>query len=239
MEIRPASDLDGDGDETGGIPRVDPSEISAARAAEFGNDSGNSSRGPGESRSERAKRAWETRRANGNAPAVKTDAKSGGSTGKKTHAPLSANSIEFALTGIHALLAAGLSAPELVLQEAEAKVIAENVVAVARHYDLQASAKATDWGNLVVSLGVVYGGRVVAITVRKTAEIKSKRNSPEPILSPKAPIQSPMNAVTKPPENVTIHHPNAAGQPNGANPPTRPKTREDDKFLNEIEPAMF
>lgn len=238
MEIRPA-DSDGEPEGgTGGIPRVNPSDVSAARAAEFGsvaNDSGK----PGESRSERAKRAWETRRANGNAPAAKlaTDARKPASA--KTRTPLNVNSIEFALTGIHALLAASLATPELDLKDGEAKIIAENIVAVARHYDLQASEKATDWGNLVVSLGIVYGGRVVAIMSRTNAEAKVKRGHGNPILATQPAAPASPASVRPSPEKVTIHHPTAAGLPNGAAPLTRPRTPQDDAFLNELEPAMF
>lgn len=142
--------------------------------------------------------------------------------------PLSVNSVEFALTGIHALLAAGLAAPELELKEAEAKTVAENIVAVARHYDLQQTAKATDWGNLIVSLGIVYGGRVIAITTRTNREAAARRAS-----------GAPMGVVVNTaPSHVRVEHPKAAGAPGGAQPLTRPKTEADQALLNEVEPMM-
>lgn len=128
--------------------------------------------------------------------------------------------------------------PELDLKDGEAKIIAENVVAVARHYDLQASEKATDWGNLVISLGIVYGGRVIAIASRTNAETKAKRGHGNPILQTQPAAPAPAS-VRPSPDKVTIHHPTAAGPPNGASPLTRPRTPQDDAFLNELEPAMF
>jgi hypothetical protein len=231
----------GTGNEAGGtegpadsLPRINPSDVSAARLAEFAGDSGNTADSrPGESRSDRAKRAWATRRANGNAPEAKErPAVNAAPRAEKKGSPLSVNSVEFALSGIHALLAAGLAAPELALQEAEAKIVAENIVAVARHYDLQATAKATDWGNLIVSLGVVYGGRIVAITARKSAEAKARRGHGNPVLQTGA-------APPARDGRVTVQHPIAAGVPGGAMPGTRPKTRADDALLNEVEAAMF
>lgn len=231
MATATGATLDGNGDEAIRIPIVNPSDVSAARAAEFGSDSDDAGSRSGESRSERAKRAWETRRANGNAPAAKTDAKPK-QAGATPRIALSVNSIEFALTGIHALLAAGMAAPELALQPAEATIVAQNIVAVARHYDLQASAKATDWGNLIVSLGVVYGPRVVALAVRKGNEAKTRGHG-TPRVAP-APPQAPTPTQTPAPAAAGSNAPPAT-----AKVPTRPSTREDDALLNEVEPAMF
>lgn len=146
--------------------------------------------------------------------------------------PLSVNSVQFSLTGIHALLAVALSAPELVLSDTEAETIAKNVVAVAKHYDLQQSAKATDWGNLILSLGVVYGGRMVSIYARN----KAARPPKKPPAGFSQVQQPPAPAA---PSHIRVDHPNAAGPPSGATPLTRKATVEDQAMLNEIEPAMF
>lgn len=140
---------------------------------------------------------------------------------------LDVNSIQFALTGIHALLAVGMSAPELTLTDTEAETVAKNVVAVARHYDLQQTAKATDWGNLIVSLGVVYGGRLMSIGFRKQAEKKARgagvRLNPSPVAA--APTQP---TVRVPP----------VGQQTPGMPSTRPKNDADLALLNEVETFM-
>ncbi len=138
---------------------------------------------------------------------------------------LDVNSIQFALSGIHALLAVGLSSPELNLSDAEAETVAKNIVAVGRHYDLQQTAKATDWGNLVVSLGVVYGGRFMSIGMRQSAEKKAARAvvnlNPRPVAA----------APTQP--SVTV--PAAGKQAPPGMPPTRPKNDADLAMLNEQE----
>lgn len=137
---------------------------------------------------------------------------------------LDVNSIQFALSGIHALLAVGLSSPELTLSDTEAETVAKNIVAVGRHYDLQQTAKATDWGNLVVSLGVVYGGRFMSIGMRKSAERKAAGRgvnlNPRPVAA--APTQP---TVTTP----------AAGKAAPGMPTTRPKNDADLALLNEQE----
>jgi hypothetical protein len=120
-------------------------------------------------------------------------------------------------------LAAGLAAPELELSETEAETVSKNIVAVARHYDLQQTAKATDWGNLVVSLGVVYGGRIIRISARKKAEGKAKRGGVAPGVGFPAPAPSaPTQSAPRPSGKEHI-------------PGARPKTDADLALLNEVE----
>jgi hypothetical protein len=121
----------------------------------------------------------------------------------------------------------------LALQPAEATIVAQNIVAVARHYDLQASAKATDWGNLIVSLGVVYGPRVVAVSSRKATEAKVRRGHGTPSVAP-APPQAPQPQVVTP---APLQQ--SAPVETASKVPTRAATRADDALLNEIEAAMF
>src|SRR5271165_4658290 len=110
--------------------------------------------------------------------------------------PLDVNSVTFSLTGIHALLAAGLSSPELIMSESEAKIIASNAAAVMRHYDLQASQKAIDWGNLVVALGAFYGPRFISIGVRKRAEARERRHQ-NPGVRVASPVPSPPSSAAR------------------------------------------
>lgn len=142
---------------------------------------------------------------------------------------LDVNSIQFALTGIHALLAAGLHAPELELSEAEAETVSKSIVAVSRHYDLQQTQKATDWGNLVVSLGVVYGGRIIRISARTSAEKKAKRGATAANtgFTPTAPNVAPQQPQTAAP---VINAKMGVA--------TRQKTAADDALLNEVEPFL-
>lgn len=136
---------------------------------------------------------------------------------------LDVNSIQFALTGIHALLAVAMSAPELELEASESETVAKNIVAVGRHYDLQQTAKATDWGNLIVSLGVVYGGRFMRIGIRRKAENKGKARDVKP-----------GTGFVPTPPNRAPGQPQTQAPPNGING-SRPKTTDDLRLLDEIE----
>lgn len=140
------------------------------------------------------------------------------------------NSVQFALTGIHALLAAGMHAPELELSETEAETVAKNIVAVTRHYDLQQTQKATDWGNLVVSLGVVYGGRIIRISARTRSEKAARRGA---TAASTGFSTAPVNHA---PQQPQVREPPKQGPP--APVATRPRTREDDELLNEQEPFL-
>jgi hypothetical protein len=86
------------------------------------------------------------------------------------------------LSGIHALLAVSLSAPELNLTEHETKVLAENIAAVGKHYDLVASQKSIDWFNLIMACTTIYGTRIIAIGKRSAGTRKAKPtpNAPMP-----------------------------------------------------------
>lgn len=150
-------------------------------------------------------------------------------TSKVAKGSIDVNSVQFALTGIHALLAAGMAAPELELSETEAETVAKNIVAVTRHYDLQQTAKATDWGNLVVSLGVVYGGRLIRISARRKVEKAARRGA-----------TAPGTGFNPAPVNHAPQQPQVREPPRPAPAPvaSRPRTREDDALLNEVEPFL-
>jgi hypothetical protein len=142
--------------------------------------------------------------------------------------PVDVNSITFSLTGIHALLAAGLSAPELMMTEDEGKIIGNAAAAVARHYDLQASQKAIDWGNLCVALSAFYGPRVMAISVRRKQERAEKRQQQQPGV-----VAQPVSAA-RPPGG------NGAAKPTGAPLRTHtPSEAEKVALLNETVTPMF
>ena len=154
-----------------------------------------------------------------------------GSVNKQKDKTLSVDGIVFSLTGIHALLAAALQAPELVLSQQEAEYVAKSYTAVARHYDMQASQKAVDIGNLVVTIGIVYGSRLVSIGARRKAARDAKRAGTPAVVVQPAPAAPPRAATGQP----TVR----AGGPNGAAPLTRPKSEADNAMLDEIPVPMF
>jgi hypothetical protein len=202
------------------IPSVDPIEITAAAASDSDGSSPLGYLANGQPR-QRRRRTQEQIAADKAAgierprPIVAT----------QKNPSLSVNSIQFSLTGIHALLAAGFHAPEMELTEAEAKTFSENIIAVARHYDLQQTQKATDIGNLVVSLGIIYGGRAIRISSRLNAENTRRRQQA-------AAHNMGLSAV------ATVTNPQPPNQGNGAKPPpvaTRAKVDADLALLNEHE----
>jgi hypothetical protein len=73
------------------------------------------------------------------------------------------------------MLAAICKTPELELGKEESENLANATANVAKHYDITASEKALDWGNLCLTLGVVYGPRFVMINARRKEERAAKR----------------------------------------------------------------
>src|SRR5271165_240215 len=141
-----------------------------------------------------------------------------GSVNKQKDKTLSVDGIVFSLTGIHALLAAALQAPELVLSQQEAEYVAKSYTAV-------------DIGNLVVTIGIVYGSRLVSIGARRKAARDAKRAGTPAVVVQPAPAAPPRAATGQP----TVR----AGGPNGAAPLTRPKSEADNAMLDEIPIPMF
>lgn len=48
---------------------------------------------------------------------------------------------------------------------------------VMQHYNIKASQKAVDWGNLVLTCTIIYGGKFHALNERVKAEKLAKKNS--------------------------------------------------------------
>ncbi len=153
----------------------------------------------------------------------------------KTANAVDANAIKFSLSGIHALLAAFLSTPEIALNETEADLMSKSIANVQRHYNWQASQKAMDWGNAVVAIGGIYSLKLMAVTARRNAEGKARRAS-APAMN--VPVEAP--SMKNDGTTRTVHHPTAAGKPNGAAPQTRKAEMADMVMLDEpSEMAIF
>lgn len=95
----------------------------------------------------------------------------------KTEAKLDLNSLNFTLFFAHELLAKATKTPEIALDELEAKRMAECCMNVMQHYNIKASQKAIDWGNLILTGGIIYAGKFNAIKTRQNAEAKAKKES--------------------------------------------------------------
>lgn len=76
------------------------------------------------------------------------------------------------------MAAAAIKVPELMLEESEAKKIAEAGAKVASHYNVIASPKTVDWVNFCMVLGMVYGTRLVAVRARLHTEAAAKKPQP-------------------------------------------------------------
>ena len=60
-----------------------------------------------------------------------------------------------------------LKTPELAIDNAEAKLLAEAVNAVQQHYQIEASETTILWANLIGAMVAVYGPRAIAIAAKK------------------------------------------------------------------------
>lgn len=94
---------------------------------------------------------------------------------------LDVNGCKAILLSIHTMLAAFTGAPEWAMDEKEAQAVAEAGVNVSRHYNVATTQKALDWTNFAMTLGAVYGTRLVAASrrKRKTKEDMSAGNAPQ------------------------------------------------------------
>ena len=153
---------DGDAFEGDNIPGVylDPANLITGKrpSGNNGDDRGASGDSPGDGGTAPKRR--------GRQPGTKNKPKSA------VDVKSQAAGIEKLLLSLHTLAAAGLKYPELLLDQAEAKSLAEAIANVERHYSFGLSEKSADWGNLMLALGTVYGTRAMAIKWRLDQENK-------------------------------------------------------------------
>jgi hypothetical protein len=90
------------------------------------------------------------------------------------------------------------SAPELMLDDAEAKAMSEGILAVQSHYNFSASAEVMAWANLAFILFGIYGPRIMLIHERKKEDKSKKKSKGEKIDSP--------NVTTLYPDGLIVPH---------------------------------
>lgn len=78
------------------------------------------------------------------------------------------------LLSTHHILAAALQTPELALQKAEAKGLADALAEVSSHYPMAIDPKTMAWVNLATCVGITYGPRVYMIRKRMEADSAAK-----------------------------------------------------------------
>lgn len=82
--------------------------------------------------------------------------------------------IEKLLLSLHTMAAVGFQAPELVLAQDDAKLLAEAMVDVAEQYSVTVDPKVAAWAKLCMVAGTIYGGRILQIHLRRKSEKKPK-----------------------------------------------------------------
>ncbi|MDE2102806.1 MAG: hypothetical protein KGL39_36515 [Patescibacteria group bacterium] len=78
--------------------------------------------------------------------------------------------MENILFSSHMMLAGITQVSELSLDQQEAKLLADAINNVARHYDMSATQKQIDWTNAIMVAGMIYGTRFMAIRAKKKEE---------------------------------------------------------------------
>lgn len=102
----------------------------------------------------------------------------GTGTNKRTSAKtlqLSVDSLTAVLQGIHVTIAVGLKAPEMELEDTEAKNLSQAVVNVLDQFNIVPDPKITAVVGLVMTASAIYGPRAYLISERLAAQKKSRR----------------------------------------------------------------
>lgn len=102
----------------------------------------------------------------------------------ETSGKLDLDSLNFTLFYAHSLLAKATKTPELELDKTEAETLAKSAMNVMQHYNIKASQKAIDWGNLLLTMVIIYGGKFHAVHARQEASKKAKREDSNAGLQP-------------------------------------------------------
>lgn len=127
--------------------------------------------------------------ANGPAPATDGPRKRGrrpkstapGSvSGGYAETTLDISGIEKILLSSHLIMATMMKAPNLALDQKEARALAEATVNVTRHYNVQATQKTIDWVNFATTAFMIYGTRAIAYG----AERKKQKAADQSVTGP-------------------------------------------------------
>lgn len=89
---------------------------------------------------------------------------------------LSVDVLNDLLLSVHFGLAAMLHTPEIALDMDEARKLANASANVMRHYNVRTTAKAMDWIQLSITLGVIYGPRAVVFAARRKPREPARAN---------------------------------------------------------------
>jgi len=101
------------------------------------------------------------------------------------------------LVGAHMIAAKLLKAPELMIGEQEAKVLAKAIKAMMAQYKINISPKAQAFYQLLAAASMVYGPRAISIAMRKSKETAARKQQTRP--APHNPMQAEMPGAFDPP----------------------------------------
>lgn len=122
-----------------------------------------------------------------------------GGSGQKVSRTDAVNNLTGVLMMLHAGLATAAKAPELNLEEGEARMLADPLAQIAEHYNFAPSKEVQLAMALIGAAGMVYGPRVINIRNRLKKEAQEKRkNAPGQHKVVQGPWPAPQPVVAEP-----------------------------------------
>lgn len=162
-------------DDNGTPGAIDPAAFAGAGGGSEG-ESGSGSAGIGEIRYNKDGSIAKRR---GRKPGAGNSGASSGSR-KNAGTSVSVNGIEKILLSLHMMGASALNTPELMLDDSEAKMLAEGIAGVQEFYSYAPSAETIAWANLIAASVAIYGPRAVTVYNNRQKQKKEKPARPAP-----------------------------------------------------------
>lgn len=154
-------------------------------------------------------------------------------------APFPVDMVAAQIVAAHALLSFALKAPELALDPREGKTLAEAMANLQQFYPhVQIAPKTMAWGNMFSALGLVYGGRFLAIASKKK-ETRAPQSTAD-VIRP-AQFQQPRTHVTPPPASPFVAMPDGddLATPNAHIVPQGKPVNAAERAFSETPPEML
>lgn len=155
------------------VPLINPAEIIGNRGGDTGSDTGSDTGGG------KRKAGWPKGKKRGAGKEGKTAENLAVTPGR-----IDLDSLNFTLFYAHSIIAKATKNPELELERDECKNLSDACMNVMQHYNIKASQKAIDWGNLLLTMTLTYGSKIHAINERKNAERAKRRAESAQAMAP-------------------------------------------------------
>lgn len=98
---------------------------------------------------------------------------------RASDAALDLSGIQAALTSAHLVLSAVTKNPKWILDDAEAKSLADAIRNATRHHDIAVAQKTVDYVNLAIVASMVYGTRIITIQRERAAARQAQQPEPD------------------------------------------------------------